>query len=74
MVASRLFHVRMWILWQLIVDQASSFDNNTADSYVPIADGGEDQLDKLTMLGFMVDASVHTLEKLGHWYPVLCSS
>lgn len=35
------------------------------DSYVPIADGGEDQPDKLTHAGiYGVDASVHTLEKL----------
>ena len=35
------------------------------DSYVPIADGGNDQKDKLTHAGiYGVDASIHTLENL----------
>ena len=35
------------------------------DAYVPIADGGADQPDKLTHAGiYGIDASVHTLEKL----------
>ena len=35
------------------------------DSYVPIADGGNDQYDKLTHAGiYGVDASIHTLENL----------
>ena len=35
------------------------------DTYVPIADGGADQPDKLTHAGiYGIDASVHTLEKL----------
>lgn len=35
------------------------------DSYVPIADGGNNQLDKLTHAGlYGVDASIHTLENL----------
>ena len=35
------------------------------DSYVPIADGGNNQKDKLTHAGiYVVDASIHTLENL----------
>lgn len=43
----------------------STLTTTPRDSYVPIADGGNDQYDKLTHAGiYGVDASIHTLENL----------
>ena len=57
----------MWISsWRLIKKTKKILLTTTPrDAYVPIADGGNNQNDKLTHAGiYGVDASIHTLENL----------